>query len=71
MPTKFIATYGIKATNLISASLTPLFLAVALIETQSLNGPAVNNPITPPTTKAKLTNPTCAGENRYGGAANT
>jgi hypothetical protein len=59
MPTKFIATYGIKATNLISASLTPLFLAVALIETQS------------PTTKAKLTNPTCAGENRYGGAANT
>jgi len=52
-------------------TLPPLFLAVALILIQSLNGPAVNKPTAPPTTNAKFTNPTCAGVNKYGGAAKT
>jgi hypothetical protein len=71
IPIKQIHTYGTKAISLISASRIPLFLAVALILTQSLRGPAVNNPIIPPTTNAKFTNPTSAGVNKYGGAAKT
>jgi hypothetical protein len=56
-----MAIYGIRAINLISASLIPLFLLVALILTQSLTGPAVSNAITAPTANEKLTNPTCGG----------
>lgn len=71
MPTKHSKIYGTSAINLISASLTPPFLFVARMLTQSLNGPAVNSPIMPPTTNAKFRNPTCAGPKRYGGAAKT
>jgi hypothetical protein len=61
IPIRQMAIYGIRAINLISASLIPLFLLVALILTQSLTGPAVSNAITAPTANEKLTNPTCGG----------
>ena len=51
----------------ISGSRIPLFLFVSLIEIQSENGPAVARPKIPPTMRAKLTNPTLSGLNRYGG----
>jgi hypothetical protein len=69
IPIRQIAIYGIRAINLISASLTPLFLLVALILTQSLTGPAVSKATIAPTANEKLTNPTCAGLKLYGGSA--
>jgi hypothetical protein len=71
IPIRQITIYGIRAINLISASLTPLFLLVALIDTQSLTGPAVSNATIAPTANEKLTNPTCAGLKLYGGSANS
>jgi hypothetical protein len=69
IPIRQMAMYGIRAINLISASLTPLFLLVALILTQSLTGPAVSNATIAPTANEKFTNPTCAGLKLYGGCA--
>ena len=64
-----IITYGIMASSLISGSRIPLFLLVSLAATMSLNGPAVNSPINPPTKMAKLKNPILVEEKLYGGAA--
>jgi hypothetical protein len=71
IPIRQITMYGIRVISLISGSLMPPFRLVALMLIQSLNGPAVNNPIKLPPKKAKLMNPTEAGEKLYGGAAKT
>lgn len=63
--------YGIMAGNLISGSLTPLFLFVNLAAIISLSGPAVKSPIKAPIKIAKLVNPIEVVEKLYGGAANT
>lgn len=70
MPRMYIPTKGSKASNLISGSRTPLFFLVALMATQSDQGPAMAMATILPINKGKFVNPTDCEEKLYGGDAN-
>lgn len=69
-PINEITKKGIRAGNLISGSKMPWFFFVALIATQSQNGPQTSSATTHPTAGAKFANPMLAEEKLYGGFDN-